>query len=69
MGEDAGESDIGGLHFVRVAFAIAAKEFHELMNEMRVRAAVSPALGEAEVILTAILAIHAAPGERRDLFR
>lgn len=69
MGEDSAEGDVGRLDLVRVAFAVASKQFDELVDEVRVRAAVAGALGKTQMLFSAFTAINTALGERRDFGR
>ena len=46
VGEDAGAGDVRALHGVRIGIGSGPEHFHELMDEVRMAAAVPRALGE-----------------------
>ena len=68
MGAEADAGPVGGLHRVRVALAVLDQRGEELVREVRVRAAVAGALGEAEVRLLAEV-VDAFGGELADTRR
>jgi hypothetical protein len=65
--KDSCQSDVCGLNGIRISLAGSPQEFDELMHQMRMRSAVSGALGKAEVILAAFAAVDSALSERGDL--
>lgn len=63
VGEDAGAGDVGGLDGIRITLTAALEEFDKLVDEVGVGAAVSGALGEAEVVFSFLSAVDSAGGE------
>jgi hypothetical protein len=64
--KDAAKGDVSGLDFIWVAFAMATQQFHKLMHKMGMRATMSGALSETEMLLAPFTAINATLGERSD---
>jgi hypothetical protein len=51
MRKNSGERDIGRLHGVRIPLSLVAQQLHELMDKVRMRAAMASSLREAQMIL------------------